>query len=139
MLTKIIAALVLAAPVAASALPIDASLTGKTEIAPRQQAFSKFTLNYSLGCGAVANTISDLRVASGSQTRALVTGRKDQVVTVFGFGPLMLSRVMSDAPVHQGSQGAQQGAQQGGQKGAACSGEIDVVSIDAVSVTDSED
>jgi len=66
-----------------------------TEVAAKQDAFSKFTVEYTLDCGE-PNTVSTIQLSTEQQSRSLVYGREDQKITFFGYGPLKLKVPVSD-------------------------------------------
>ena len=104
----------------AFAFPIN-SLIPVVEIEPKQDVFSKFTLKYSLACDLAPGMVTDFMLKTGAQSRALVSGRDGQLVSVFGFGPLTLSQ-----PVPSNGQQQQQ------KKEPECLGSLNLVSIEDV-------
>ena len=101
----------------AFAFPIK-SLIPVVEIEPKQDVFSKFTLKYSLACDLAPGMVTDFMLKTGAQSRALVSGREGQSVSIFGFGPLTLSQPPSN--------GQQQKAEP------ECLGSLNLVSIEDV-------
>lgn len=114
------------APVSAMASDVSfSSTTPVVEVEPAQPVFSKFTLRYSLACGEAKDTVSAFSVKTEAQSRSLITGREDQALSVFGFGPLVFVNAQADGA--QAQNPSQQAGQ--GQQVLGCVGNLKLESI----------